>query len=159
MALDPRAASPEKIVPPSPLPHVSRRALARVKDWIAPPECCPYCTGKVKLVDNSEIYRGRSYGDWPYAYWCKPCDAMVGLHPDTDLPLGTMADKELRDARKESKALFLRVMSVESMSRSKAYEWLSKKMQIPKSECHFGHFDEDRCSMAFNICESHLFPR
>lgn len=154
---DPRANSPEKIVPPAPLPVVSRHALRRVKDWMPPPTCCPYCNGPVRLVNNSEIYRGREYGDWPYAYWCQPCDAMVGLHPATDLPLGTMADKELRDARKEAKSLWQRVSSIEGMSRNQAYEWLAKKMGIPKQECHFGHFDLERCEIAYSVCDKHIF--
>lgn len=159
MSLDPRAHSKERITPPHPLPVVSRHALRRVKDWMPPPTCCPYCDGKVELVNNSEIYRGRSFGDWPYAYLCRPCDAFVGLHPATDLPLGTMADKELREARKSAKHLWQRVSSVEGMPRNQAYTWLAQRMQIPKAECHFGHFDLERCEQAFKVCDEHLFPR
>src|SRR5690606_31465936 len=97
-SVDPRAYSEGKLVPPAPLPYISRQALHRVKDWMPPPSCCPYCGGPVRLVKNCEIYRGRAYGAWPYAYWCQPCDAFVGLHPETDLPLGTLADRELREA-------------------------------------------------------------
>lgn len=157
MAVDPRANSPEKIVPPAPLPMVSRRALGRVKDWMAPPTACPYCGGSVRLVNNSEIYRGKSYGEWPYAYHCKPCDAMVGLHPFTDLPLGTMADKELREARKEAKSLWQSIQRENSWSRNQAYDWLAKQMKIPKQECHFGHFDLDRANEAFAICDKYIF--
>lgn len=157
MTLDPRAFSAERIAAPAPLPHVSRKALRRVKDWMPVPACCPYCKGAVRLVNNSEIYRGRSYGDWPYAYWCQPCDAMVGLHPDTDLPLGTMADKDLREARKDAKSLWQRVQSMHGWSRGKAYSWLAEQMKIPKSECHFGHFDEDRAGQAWQVCERYLF--
>ena len=34
-----RAYSEGKLVPPAPLPHVSRHALRRVKDWMPPPTC------------------------------------------------------------------------------------------------------------------------
>ncbi|AFV50654.1 hypothetical protein G169_gp41 [Pseudomonas phage AF] len=132
MATDPRGNSSEKLVPPSPLPLVSRSAIRRVKDWLPPPTCCPYCNGPVALVNNSEIYRGKSYGDWPYAYWCKPCDAMVGLHPFTDLPLGTLADRDLREARKDAKQIWQTIQSAEGWTRSQAYAWLAKQMQIPK---------------------------
>src|SRR5690606_31986941 len=69
----------------------------------------------------------------------------------------TMADKELREARKEAKNLWQRVSSIEGMSRNQAYEWLAKKMGIPKQECHFGHFDLERCEIAFSVCDKHIF--
>lgn len=153
MNLDPRVRSTEKLTPRHPLPHVSRRALGRVKDWMPPPERCPYCDGRVRLVDNAEIYRGRSYGDWPYAYLCKPCDAFVGLHPDTDLPLGTMANGELRHARKTAKSLWMDVTKAAGLNRTKAYAWLAEQMNIPKAECHFGHFDLKRAKQALSACE------
>lgn len=149
--LDPRAASPERITPPEPLPHVSRRALMRVKDWMPPPDQCPYCTGPVELVNNSAIYYGKSYGKWPYVYRCKPCDAYVGLHPDTDLPLGTLADSPTREARKKAKAEFFRVMKQMNWGRSKAYAWLSSELGIPKSQTHFGMFDVETSNRAFKI--------
>lgn len=150
--IDPRANSLEKLEAPTPLPHVSRRALKRVKNPRDIPTECPYCGGSVTLVENSVIYRGRTYGDWPYAYLCKPCDAFVGLHPDTDIPLGTLADKPLREARKKSKAHFHEWMGMGRMTRSEAYAWLAEKMNIPTEVCHFGWFDERQCEEANDHC-------
>lgn len=151
--LDPRSKSKERIVPPEPLPFVSRKALGRVKDWMAPPSECPYCDNPVELVNNSQIYT-RSYGDWPYVYWCRPCDAYVGLHPQTDLPLGTLADAALRDARKQSKREFLRVSKKLGMGRSTAYTWLAQRMEIDKKLCHFGMFDGKQCLRAYRILKT-----
>ncbi|MGU1892195.1 hypothetical protein ACSEO2_29510, partial [Pseudomonas aeruginosa] len=67
--IDPRANSLEKLVPPAPLPHVSRGALKRIKHPQPIPIGCPHCGGLVRLVSNRVIY-GREYGDWPYAYAC-----------------------------------------------------------------------------------------
>lgn len=149
-----RAASPEKLPPTPPLPYISRRALRRVKDALPPPETCPYCGGPVRLVENSEIYRGRSYGDWPYAYRCGPCDARVGLHPGTDLPLGTLANAELRSLRVEAKAQWQRVVQGRGWGRSQGYKWLAEEMGIPAAECHFGHFDEGRAGAALAIAQA-----
>jgi len=147
--IDPRANSSERLVAPSPLPHVSRRALARIDHALPAPTECRYCAGPVELVENSAIYRGRSFGPWPYAYWCEDCDAMVGLHPDTDLPLGTMADKALRTARQQGKAPFERIWrELRLKSRNKAYAWLADQLGIPVAECHFGLFDAERCQEA-----------
>lgn len=149
--IDPRANSPEKLKPTHPLPLISRSALARVKDWMPPPTECPYCGGPVELVNNSAIY-GKQYGRWPYAYRCEPCDAYVGLHPATDLPLGTLANAELREARKQAKATFHTLIIKRRWERGEAYAWLSGRMGIPKAECHFGMFDLQRCRLSTDVC-------
>ena len=151
--IDPRANSKESLQPKKPLPHISRRALARVKNPLPPPTECPYCHGEVQLVNNSQIY-GKSFGEWPYSYSCnsRGCDARVGLHPHTDLPLGIMADKHLREARPQNKYFFMQMMRKFDMNRTRAYEWLAKKMKIEKERCHWAWFDEDQCDTAGEIC-------
>ena len=104
MPIDDRAHLPFSIEAPAPLPHVSRRALANVRDALPIPKHCPHCGEDVALVENSVIYNGKTYGKWPYIYRCAPCDAYVGLHPHTDIPLGTLAKKPLRKARIAAKA-------------------------------------------------------
>lgn len=152
MPIDPRTNAPERIAAPAPLPHVSRRALKRVKNPLPAPTICRYCGGCVELVSNSEIYNGRVYGDWPYAYLCTDCKAYVGLHPDTDIPLGTLASAQLRKDRNLSKDMFHRMKEQRGLSRSQAYEWLARKMGIPVGECHFGWFDQDECALAMGHC-------
>lgn len=151
---DPRAQAADKLPAPDPLPYVSRRALARVKDRLDAPTSCPYCDGKVELVSNAEIYHGMEYGDWPYAYLCRGCRAYVGLHPNTDLPLGTLADKETREARKSVKPRFFDLTRTRfGGDRSAAYLWLADRMGIPKEQCHFGMFTEQQCQQALKIIE------
>lgn len=148
MSIDIRANSLDKIVPPEPLPHVSRRALKRVAHPFAIPTECRYCADTVDLVENSAIYNGRTYGDWPYAYLCGGCRAYVGLHPDTDLPLGTLADKRTRDARNACKKTFEAIWRDKHMSRTKAYAWLAEQMGISVDACHFGLFEPEQCQAA-----------
>ncbi|WP_016773970.1 zinc-finger-containing protein [Pseudomonas sp. R62] len=153
MPLDPRANAPERIAAPAPLPHVSRRALKRVKNPIPAPADCRYCGDDVHLVCNSEIYRGHSFGDWPYAYLCRGCRAYVGLHPQTDIPLGTLADDKLRVLRNRSKAAFHDHMKKAGMTRTGAYQWLAEKMGIDVGVCHFGWFDLAECFAAEKVVE------
>ena len=154
---DPRAFSDTKLEAPHPLPYISRRALKRVTDWAEPPESCHYCQAPVFLVSNAEIY-GREYGDWPYAYLCHnpDCRAYVGVHPNTDLPLGVLADKEAREARKACKSAFIAVQKANGWSRNQAYAWLAGRMGIPKPECHWGMFGVERAELAGAICQEHL---
>lgn len=155
-SIDPRALSTVRIPAPHPLPHVSRRALKRVKNPMQAPTVCRYCSGCVELVSNAEIYNGREYGDWPYAYLCADCDAYVGLHPDTDIPLGTLADAKLRKDRNASKAIFHRVKEFHGFSRSLAYQWLAREMGIPVESCHLGWFDHEQCGHALVLCQQDL---
>lgn len=154
MSIDPRADAPERIAAPAPLPHVSRRALKRVKNPLPAPTDCRYCNGAVRLVRNSEIYNGRSYGDWPFAYLCTGCRAYVGLHPDTDVPLGTLADDRLRAARNRSKALFHGYMKSAAMGGAAAYRWLAEQMNIAVGVCHFGWFEAEACAQVETVIRS-----
>lgn len=156
MATDPRAFDENKIDPPEPLPHVSRRALKRVKNPMPAPTECRYCGGCVELVSNAKIYNGREYGEWPYAYLCQDCKAYVGLHPSTDIPLGTLAAPQLRKDRNTAKDAFHRVKEQRGFSRSMAYQWLAGKMGIDVGVCHFGWFDQDECATALALCSQDL---
>ncbi|WP_341959237.1 zinc-finger-containing protein [Pseudomonas sp. RC10] len=144
MSIDPRAHSSERIPAPEPLPHVSRRALKRVTNPLPVPTHCRYCGGHVELINNSRIYR-REYGE-----------AYVGLHPSTDIPLGTLATAALRKDRNDSKAIFHKLKEQRGFSRSLAYQWLAGKMGITVDKCHFGWFDQDECALAAKLCTEDL---
>ena len=154
--IDARANSEEKITPPAPLPYVSRSALRRVAHAMPVPTACSCCGGQVELVENSLIYNGHSYGCWPYAYLCLDCRAYVGLHPDTDLPLGTLADEPLRKARNSCKQPFERIWRGGLMTRKNAYRWLASCMGMTADECHFGLFNVEQCEQARRHCEQYL---
>ncbi|WP_369675649.1 zinc-finger-containing protein [Klebsiella pneumoniae] len=143
-----------KIKTPS---NPSRKATARVKNPLPVPTICHLCDSRIKIATHEEVY-GRNYSDWPYMYLCEGCGAYVGLHPFTAIPLGTLADKRTREARKLCKEPFERIWRTGVMSRSEAYEWLASKMGIPQQECHFGWFTAEQCNLAMAHCND-LFKR
>lgn len=129
----------------------SRKATARVKNPLPVPDACNCCRSPVGLVPNSAIY-GRSYGDWPWAYLCNGCGAYVGLHPFTAIPLGTLADAPMREARKHAKAAFNPLWQSGQMTRSDAYAWLAGAMGITdKEQCHIGWFDVSQCNQVVAV--------
>lgn len=131
----------------------SRKATARVKDPLPAPTTCPHCSSPVELCSNAKIY-GREYGDWPWAYRCtsSDCDAYVGIHPFTNIPLGTLATRPIREARKAAKATFNPIWARKYMTRSEAYAWLAGELGIPVGECHIGWFDVDQCKQVELAC-------
>lgn len=136
--------------------HPSAKAEARVTSPLPVPTECPYCHGPISLVNNAQIY-GRSYGVWPWAYRCddRECGSHIGLHPYTSIPLGTIANAELRAARMAVKVVFnpiWRNHGAYSVQRSKAYTWLAEQLGIPKAQCHIGWFDLAMCARATALC-------
>ncbi|HHW44651.1 MAG TPA: hypothetical protein GXX25_12780 [Desulfotomaculum sp.] len=112
---------------------------------------CPYCGSNSKLVDSKLIY-GISYG---MAYVCEKypaCDAYVGTHKGTIWPRGTLANKELRNYRKKAHLLFDSIWEAAGISRTQAYKWLAKKLDIPVESAHIGYFDLSMCQKVINIC-------
>jgi hypothetical protein len=125
----------------------SVRATARVLNPLPAPTECPHCGGPVEVMHHDRLY-GREYGNWPWAYACTKygCGAYVGMHPFTNIPLGTLATKAIRDARNRCKLPFLKL--TEKMRRTEAYQALADKLGIPFEQCHFGWFDVEMCERA-----------
>lgn len=115
---------------------------------------CPYCNRYgVLLKDSTEIY-GQDFGP---LYVCRPCGARVGCHKGTYRPLGTLADAECRDARKEAHSAFDPLWRPGAArlfrTRRRAYAWLAKKMSIPVNSCHIGEFNPGQCAAVMRHCE------
>lgn len=131
----------------------SQKAMKRVKDPLPIPTSCNCCQrdngtdGCIISVENKKVY-GKNYGEWPWIYLCDNCGAYVGMHPFTNIPLGTLADESTRTARKLCKVPFEKLYKKGAMTRSQAYSELAKKLDIPVESCHFGWFDAGMCRMA-----------
>lgn len=137
-------------------PSVS--STSRVKGNVKAPEFCPCCgVGKVTCVPHSKIYGGRSFGDWPWALACDNCDATVGLHPFTNIPLGTLATKKLRDLRMQAKNAFNPLWQTGNMNRTQAYEWLATAMGLSSDDAHIGMMNEEQCKKCIEVSESMYF--
>lgn len=123
----------------------------KVKDKLPKITMCEHCGGDVEVAKNSVIY-GVCYGDYPWVYICQDCRSYVGIHKGTDIPLGTLATPEMRQARKECKPYFFEMMEALNLNRSQAYKILAERLNIKPSECHFGMFDVDMCNKAKSVC-------
>ncbi len=131
-------------------------AVKRVTNILPAPTICPFCGGPVRLMHHKEVY-GRAYGGWPYAYACEDlvtCRSWVGLHPDTNIPLGTLANADLRQMRVYAKESFNLLWKGNKMTRNEAYAWLARQMKLDPLVCHIGWFDEEACLKAIEICDN-----
>ena len=75
------------------------------------------------------------------------CDAFVGVDKrDGKTPLGTMANKELRELRKKChNDYFDPLWNTGKMKRSEAYKFLQVLMKLPKEQAHIAMFDINQC--------------
>lgn len=113
---------------------------------------CDYCGRLAEFVDSKVVY-GRSYGK---IYLCRNCMAYVGVHKGTDVPLGRLANAELRYWKKAAHAAFdpLWKRGPFRYHRDVAYGWLARKMGLPFEQTHIGLFDVSQCKKAVRICRN-----
>ena len=120
------------------------------------PTRCNICGGAVIYTSNSQIY-GREYGSG-YCYLCETCGAYVGTHkPRPKEALGLLADESMRKGKMMCHALFdplWRGKKKAHKKRKDLYRWLSKQMEVPIEDCHFGYFDLSQLRKAYKILRS-----
>lgn len=106
---------------------------------------CNYCNGECEWVSNKEVY-GKKYGKSHMIWLCRDCDAYVGCHNNSKNPMGTLANRKLRQLRKDAKNLFIS----KCLNGNRQYNYdryceiaslLNKKM----SKTHFAMFNEEDC--------------
>lgn len=112
---------------------------------------CQYCGNVSSLVKGDKIYPHLPKLHHKNFYQCSPCDAYVGCHPDTDVPLGRLANAELRKYKLWTHGAFDKLWKSGTMSRSEAYKMLAKKMGIDAKDCHIGMFTVEQCKQALAI--------
>lgn len=114
---------------------------------------CDYCGKPTEYVDSSVVYHGRSYG---MIYYCKACEAWVGVHRGSDKPMGRLANFELRVEKRKAHAVFDQIWRHKHMRRESAYAWLAEQLGLPRQETHIGMFDVDQCKRVVEICRKKL---
>ncbi len=102
---------------------------------------CPYCNKPALWTENKAIY-GKNYGKSYMCYYCKDCNAYVGCHNNTEKPLGTMANKELRDWRIKAHNSFDSLWKTGFVTRNEAYKILENEFG---KEIHIGESDIETC--------------
>jgi hypothetical protein len=115
---------------------------------------CPYCEKPVELVSGKQMYPHMQDLKEKLFYRCEPCDAHVGCYPNTDKPLGRLANKELRKWKISAHAAFDPLWKFGRLSRTEAYARLAKSLGIRKSEAHIGMFDVPTCQKVVEICRT-----
>lgn len=118
------------------------------------PVLCDYCKRAALFVAGSIIYPHRPDLFKKVFYYCEPCGAWVGCHPNTAVPLGRLANRELRAAKIEAHAAFDPIWRGGAMLRNNAYHWLAQQLRLKPHECHIGMFDVAMCRRVVEVCRA-----
>ena len=116
---------------------------------------CPYCGAEAKRATGGALYPHRRDLHDKRFWRCVPCQAWVGCHPNSDRPLGRLANATLRKAKMAAHAAFdprWKQADDKRRARRAAYAWLSDQLNVPKEECHIGMFDEGMCARVVDVC-------
>lgn len=107
---------------------------------------CPYCGSHVVYRSADGIYHDNSRGAMLYACANYPdCDSYVRVHPGTNIPVGSLANHELRSLRRTAHHYFDQLYKCGYMSKQDAYQWLADLIMAPLSEAHIGYLGEYYC--------------
>ncbi|MGL4631546.1 MAG: zinc-finger-containing protein [Leadbetterella sp.] len=102
---------------------------------------CPYCRIESILLDSSVVYKS-SYG---MIYFCPNCKSYCGCHKGTNKSLGRIANRELREMKKDAHRYFDFIWESGIMSRRDAYRKLSIYLGLPIEYTHIGMFSTETC--------------
>lgn len=114
---------------------------------------CQYCNLTAAKVHGIDIYPHRPDLQSKVFYLCKGCDAYVGCHPGTSIPLGILANAELRQAKRDAHLAFDRLWKEGRITRSKAYIVLARLMMRNPKNTHIGMMSVEQCRRVMAICE------
>ena len=104
------------------------------------PMRCPYCGAPVVYRSADGIYQNNKNGAMLYVCSRYPeCDAYVRVQPGTAIPLGTLANGDLRALRRETHQYFDKLYTSGRMTKQEAYRWLANFLQAPQSQAHIGY--------------------
>ena len=107
---------------------------------------CPYCGSTVEYRSADGIYHDNSNGTMLYVCSRYPeCDSYVRVHAGTKIPVGSLANHELRSLRRTAHHYFDQLYQSGYMSKQVAYQWLADLISAPLSEAHIGHLGEYYC--------------
>ncbi len=114
---------------------------------------CPYCGSQAFLRPASVVHKHTVPGEEVYVCARFPaCDAYVSAHRDSRLPMDTLADRSLRQKRRQAHIALNRLWEQGLMTRKEAYRWLQVQLGLPESEAHIGRFSEFRCEQVIHLC-------
>lgn len=118
---------------------------------------CPYCGSTVVYKSGKEMFKSCPEGVNYYVCTNYPeCDTFIKTMPNSNKPIGTLANKELRMLRRDAHSYFNQLYLSGAMSKEEAYLWLANTLGCPKREAHIGQLREYSCKLIIKESQEHF---
>lgn len=115
---------------------------------------CPYCGSLVTKRAASYVY-GKNAKPDTFLYVCDrypACDSYVAAHTKSGLPMGTPANKTLRNKRIAAHKALDKIWKNGYMTKEQVYIWLQAKLDMPANVMHIGKLNEYYCNRIIYEC-------
>lgn len=119
---------------------------------------CPYCGTQAVLRPASAVH-GINARPGEYLYVCQRypvCDSYVGAHRKSLLPMGRLANGDLRNKRIKAHKAFDRLWKCGIMEKWQAYRWMQAKFSLSSEQAHIAKFSDYMCDQLILACEQAL---
>ncbi len=140
---------------------MSVSVAGKISHRLPRPQVCTECRSTNIALQKRSFMGRRTHGEWDLIWHCGDCDAMVGCHEGTDVPLGTMANAETRGMRLLAHEAFDPMWRGRNsrLSRDDAYEWMAVVLGVPIANAHIGMLDRHQCELLINAVRNYKPPR
>lgn len=118
---------------------------------------CPYCHALAVKRPASFIYGDNTHDKDAFVYVCPrypACNSYIAAHKNTGLPMGSLANGDLRHKRILAHRAFNRLWQEGYMEKGAAYRWLQLQLSLPESMAHIAMFSEYLCDRVISLCEA-----
>jgi len=123
---------------------------------------CDYCQKPAELVTGEVTYPRRPDLRNRNFWYCAGCQAWVSCHPPADangrhghgdgtVPMGRLANAELRQWRLSFHAVFDPIWKSGTMTRAEAYALVAAEMRLRVQDCHSSLFTMEQCREAVRV--------
>ena len=120
---------------------------------------CQYCGSQAFLRPASVLDKTEKEDCGSMFYVCARypvCDAYVTAHAGNHMPMGTLANRQLRQKRRAAHVAFNRLWQSNIMTRKEAYRWLQIQLGVDPEDAHIAKFLDYRCEETIRLCENFM---
>ena len=118
---------------------------------------CQYCGSQAYLRPASVLNKTEKADADAMFYVCARypvCDAYVTANAGNLMPMGTLANRQLRQKRRAAHVALNRLWQSNIMTRKEAYRWLQLQLGVEEEDAHIARFLDYRCDETIRLCES-----
>ena len=118
---------------------------------------CPYCNSLAVRRPARDIFGADAKEPGGYLYVCArypKCNAYVNAHKKSGLPMGTLADPDLRRKRILAHRALDSLWKHGPLTKKQAYRWLQGALGLPEAQAHIALFSHYQCDRVIALCSN-----